>query len=204
MSDVDVPQAASVAPRRQDNFATSTWGAALSTLAQTDMDVLLAEMETPGREITVVFNTEPLAKPYVHNGSGTLNARVALKTGTALYTGITALAKLEDDDFLVSDSFGPCVPVIVFHGEDTWLAHANGTGGVVHHLKGQPALKAGQVVIISKALHAKQQMVATEIGRLLVEDGFDVRIVDIATAATIAVIVGPLSKRILVYFESAV
>lgn len=186
-------------PEMQEDEET---GEKPETAGAVSLNELMGALKTASHEITVVFNTQPISVPYETSGNACDNVPVNWgdHTHTALYIGIANFAKVGNENFLVSDSFGPCVPVVVFHEQGTWLGHANGSAGIPSKIKETiPASERAQVVVIRKTLHAKQNKVATVIKESLEEMGFPTRLVDVETSASIAVIVGALSKRILVY-----
>ncbi|HTV84388.1 MAG TPA: hypothetical protein VME63_03230 [Dyella sp.] len=72
---------------------------------------------------------------------------------------------------LVSDSFGPCVPVIAIGRTGTHLAHCNGSGGIMDYSKSW--LKTHRIMVVAKTEHAKQFQVANAIQELLRSQGFE-------------------------------
>lgn len=162
------------------------------------MDERLRQMQIASTKPRVTFLDASHDPPYPEWTVQFRNTEVTIPGPyTALCVGITLMAEVGDKDFLVSDSFASCVPVIVFAADKTWLAHSNGMSAVDQvNAVATPARKC-KVFIIRKMMHAHQADVAKNIGERLKH--LSPEIVEIHDFAHLGVIVSPISKTVLVY-----
>ncbi|MFC3650086.1 hypothetical protein ACFONN_00905 [Dyella humi] len=97
---------------------------------------------------------------------------------------------------LVSDSFGPCVPVIAIGRTGTHLAHCNGSGGIMEYSSNW--LPTHRVMVIRKTKHTKQAEVAQAIQDNLKSKGFtQAEMFDVPFSSSIGIIV--IGSTALVY-----
>lgn len=133
--------------------------------------------------------TVPSAKSFNKEG--------LLGDASAMIVGIAKIAELNNHTFLASDSFSPCVPVVIFDRNKTWLAHSLGISALDQIKK--DISKDADIFIIRKTLHARNSEIANAIFERLNEADFSAEIVDIAISGMIGVVVNGAGKSILVY-----
>lgn len=161
------------------------------------MEKLLEEMQTPSTTVTVTLLSDPHDIPYPDGAQAVKNTEVTVAARyRAQCTGIGCIAEIGDKIFLVSDSFAPCVPIIVFAANGAWLAHSFGLSGVDQVRKVAIAHNDCDIFIISKK-HARSAQIARAIFEQLGE--FSVQLLDVDISGTIGVVVSAVSKTILVY-----
>lgn len=167
------------------------------TISSTPMEALLPQMLISSTEVTATFLTNRHASPFdvdVHRYNSCEDVRV--EGGfRGRFVGINKISAIGDNDFLVSDSFGPCVPVIMFSPTNTWLLHANGTIHVseIKRIAGEHDV---EIYIISKR-GGRNAEVAEAILKELHKYSAEIVVMD--TDENIGVVVSQVSKTILVY-----
>ena len=169
------------------------------TTSSARMEAMLLEMRIPSIEVTVTFLPDRHAPPYSVDGIDYNSSEDVMVEGgyRGRFIGVNQLSSIGTNDFMVSDSFSPCVPVIMFSPTNAWLLHANGTIHV-SAVKKIATEHDVDIYIISKAAGRNAQ-VAEAIFKELHE--YSAQLVIVNTNDTIGVVVSPASKTILVYCQ---
>jgi hypothetical protein len=86
------------------------------TTSSARMGALLTEMQIVSTDVTVTFLCDPQAPPYSVDGVDYNSSQDVDVVGgyRGRFTGINQISAIGNNSFLVSDSFSPCVPVIIF------------------------------------------------------------------------------------------
>src|SRR6185436_3503736 len=127
--------------------------------------------------------------PYKPGAKITENHDVQIFGTNAVCVGIGSIGTDPTcKSLLVSDSFGPCVPVVAIGRTGTHLAHFNGTGSINEF--SSKWLKTHRIAIIQKARHVKQTAVSEEIAKELKNLGFQkVELAALPIDCTIGIVV---------------
>lgn len=162
----------------------------------------LEQMRIASRVIHIKFLPDHQPVPY-SEGAKTLENTDVTVAGlyTARCVGVACVAEIGDKDFLVSDSFAPCVPIVIFAADKTWLAHINGMSGLDKVEQLVASSKGWKIRIVRKTQNAQQAQVANRAAQYLRR--FSPRIVNVRTRSTIGVVVSAISKTILVYNQKS-
>jgi hypothetical protein len=171
------------------------------TTSSARMGALLAEMQIASTDVTVTFLRDLQAPPYSvddvdYNSSQDVDVAGGYR---GRFTGINQISAIGNNSFLVSDSFSPCVPVIIFSPTNVWLLHANGTVKV-SEIKKVASGHDVDIYIIRKG-SSRSAQVATAIFDELHE--YSAQMVDIDTNEMVGVVVSAASKTILVYCQGS-
>jgi hypothetical protein len=159
---------------------------------------LIAKMTVPSPttapRIWMLNGTSPV--PHAPPSDSLAVSPVNVQQIGGTFVGIAQVAEKADNHLLCSDSFAPCVPVIVFKETTTILAHCNGTGRA-------PDIKAmrdgGVVVVVRKKNHPRQSAVADKLIELLEDGAQPVYVCDVDPKGYIGVVVYGQTKSVIVY-----
>lgn len=161
------------------------------------MKAQLEQMQIASNHIKTIFLPEPQVPPYL-GGMGQRNTDVTIPGPyTARCVIVGDIAEIGDRNFLVSDSFSPCVPIIVFATDKTWLAHSNGFSAADKVNSVATPSRNCEIRIISKLGNARQAGIANSIAKSMHK--LSPEIVNVETSSMIGVVVSAISKTILVY-----
>jgi hypothetical protein len=169
------------------------------TTSSARMEAMLPELRISSTKVTVTFLPDRHAPPYsVDNLNYNACEDVVVDGGyPGRFIGVNQLSSIGTSDFMVSDSFSPCVPVIMFSPTNAWLLHANGTIHV-SQVKKIATEHDVDIYIISKA-DGRNAQVAKAIFKEL--DEYSAQLVTVNTNDTIGVVVSLASNTILVYCQ---
>ena len=169
------------------------------TTSSARMEALLPEMQISSSEVTVTFLPDRHAPPYAVGELDYHSSEDVMVEGgfRGRFIGINRVSAIGDNHFMVSDSFSPCVPVIMFSPTNAWLLHANGTINV-SKVKTIASEHDVDIYIISKTA-CRNAEVAQAIFKELHE--YSAEMVVINTNDMIGVVVSLASKTILVYCQ---
>lgn len=169
------------------------------TISSARIEALLPEMKIPSIEVTVTFLSDRQAPPYSVDGINYNACEDVVVAGgyQGRFIGVNQISSIGENAFLVSDSFSPCVPVIMFSPTNAWLLHANGTVHV-SKIKAIATEHDVDIYIISKAPGRNAQVAKAIFDEL---DEHSVQLVNINTNDMVGVVVSLASKTILVYHQ---
>jgi hypothetical protein len=136
---------------------------------------------------------------------------IPFDAGTAIFVGVSGIQQSAAHRYLMSDSFGPCVPVIIDAGDNILLHHSSGLGTVAL-LEGRKAsLHGARIFLLNKTVGAPHVTLAAGMLRLELLSSAEKRnlpasvqihVIDIPLHTKVSVLVDRINRSVVAFTEA--